>query len=78
MVDLDDLTFDAKVRVRGPRPTRRRRVGALIGPPAGDGARRAADLTDCCSMYSTAALLRDLADAAGSQVSAAARVMDSE
>jgi hypothetical protein len=41
-------------------------------------ARRAADLFDHCSMYSTAALLRQLATAADFQVTAAAGFMEAD
>ncbi len=41
-------------------------------------ARRAADLFDYCSMYTTAALLRELAHAADFEVSAASAFLESE
>ena len=81
MVDLDDLDLDLEAEPRGPRTkadldlevselTYDRRLAMA--------ARRAADLFDYCSMYATAALLRELADAADSFTTAATAILEPE
>ena len=78
MVDLDDLDLEAQ-RV----PRTKADVDVQVRELAYDrrlamAARRAADLFDYCSMYATAALLRELAYAADSLTTAASVVLEPE
>ena len=79
MVDLDDLNLEgrggapatkADLDVQGSELSYDRRLAMA--------ARRAADLFDYCSMYATAALLRELAYAADSLTTAASVVLEPE
>ena len=77
MVDLDHLNLEAEPR--GPRT--KADLDIEVSELSYDrrlamAARRAADLFDYCSMYATAALLRELAHAADFEVSAASDFME--
>ena len=79
MVDLDDLDLEAQPR--GPRT--KADLDLEVSELSYDrrlamAARRAADLFDYCSMYATAGLLRELADAADFDVNAAVAVLEPE
>ena len=75
-LDLDDIALEAH-----PRTSRKADLDLDVGELSYDrrlsmAARRAADLFDYCSMYATASLLRERADAAEFEVNAAADFLD--
>ncbi len=79
MVDLDELELEARARTPRTKADLDLEVSELsYDRRLAMAARRAADLFDYCSMYATAALLRELAHAADFEVSAAAGFMDFE
>ncbi len=79
MVDLDNIDLEAETRV----PRTKADLDVEVSELSYDrrlamAARRAADLFDYCSMYATAALLRELAHAADFEVSAATGFLEGE
>ncbi len=77
MVDFDDFTYEDR-----PPRTKREVDGSVFElnheRRLSMAARRAADLFDYCSMYATASVLRELAEAADFEVKAASDFLNTE
>ncbi len=79
MVDLDELELEARVRTPRTKADLDLEVSELsYDRRLAMAARRAADLFDYCSMYATAALLRELAHAADFEANAASAFLEAE